>query len=163
MKQIIIQRSNYIVKPRQYSWENRVSKEDREMMKVLYVAGFAVFNIAKRFSIEPGSVQYHLMQMNVYEKGRQPTKRNIRNEWNIVPAALHKSHTLTVLPFHPSAHPLLDKFEQEEAKAQLYEQAKPKTYAEIQHKQKRIKSKHLVENLSKWVYVRTPTMISIEL
>lgn len=65
-------------KTRAYHWQNRLSDMDRQMIAVLYLEGFAVYNIARNFNVSPSSVEWHLTQMDVYQKNRKPTKWNTR-------------------------------------------------------------------------------------
>lgn len=55
-----------------YTWENRLSYEDREAIIDFYKKGFAVFKIATAFSSTPSTIEYHLNKAQVLYPLRKP-------------------------------------------------------------------------------------------
>ena len=58
-----------------YSWENRLSFEDRAAIVDYYNKGYAVFTIMQAFKTTQTTVEYHLMKAGVFATFRKATRK----------------------------------------------------------------------------------------
>lgn len=53
-------------------WENLLSFEDRKIIIQLYLGGISISAITRIYQVHHSTIRYHLIEANVYEKGKKP-------------------------------------------------------------------------------------------
>lgn len=118
-----------------YRWENKLSISDKQMIAILFLEGFAVYNIARAFNVSTSPVEWHLKEMGVYTMQRKPLRWNEKIVVNR-PAAVQvlkfaKVATKSTLPAHIEA--IYKRMEREDDEMIRRTKHKLKRYRKVSH------------------------------
>lgn len=123
-----------------YTWQNRLSIDDKVTIASLYLQGYAIFNIAESFTVTPSTIQYHLQVMGVYSKNKRPT---LWNRIIIRDTKQYYKHQLLGATKPKQLSPQILTIQQQAIKEAFkdaaYENTKPSTYLAIIKKQQEIR------------------------